>query len=126
MKLILTLIGALSVAGFAQSPAPLTARLTSPDGVSRTITLNGVGCTASICSRVVIKGKSEDGSMVEIPLATIASIKGSDVFVMKDGVERRLSLVKDFRVLYFTNPDGGTGKVDLTKIKSIEFLAPGK
>ncbi len=131
---MLLLIGALSSAAFNQpSPppklkqglvTPLGAKLTSLKGASRAIVLDGVGCSVSMCSRVVIKGKSESGSLVEIPLDTIASIKDSDVFVMKDGAERRLSLVPDFRVLYFTNSNGGTEKIDLAKIKSIEFLAP--
>jgi hypothetical protein len=130
MKMMLLVIGAVSLAAFDQPSAqpkpagpvtPLTAKLTSLNGASRAIVLDGVGCSVSMCSRIVIKGKAEDGSLVEIPLAKIASIKDSDVFVTKDGVERRLSLVKDFRVLYFTDPDGGTGKVDLSKIKSIEF-----
>jgi hypothetical protein len=135
MKLMLVVIGALSVAGFSQTSAPpkpvapissLTAKLTSLNGTSRAIVLDGVGCSVSMCSRVFIRGRSQDGSQEQILLNTIASIKDGKVFTLKNGSERHLSLVPDFRVLYFTNPDGDTEKIDLTKIKSIEFLAPAK
>jgi hypothetical protein len=45
---------------------------------------------------------------------------------MKDGTERRLAFVTDFRVLYLSNRIGLTEKLDLAKIRSIEFLDPGK
>jgi hypothetical protein len=135
MKLMLLVIGALGVVGFSQPTAPpkpagpvspLTARLTSLNGTSRAILLDGVGCSVSMCSRVFIRGKAKDGSQEQILLNTIASIKDGNVFTLKNGSERHLSLVPDFRVLYLTNPDGRVEKIDLTKTKSIEFLAPAK
>jgi hypothetical protein len=135
MKLMLLVVGALGVVGFSQPTAPpkpvgpvarLTAQLTSLNGTSRAIVLDGVGCSVSICSRVFIRGKVKDGSQEQILLNTIASIKDGNVFTLKNGSERHLSLVPDFRVLYLTNPDGGVEKIDLTKTKSIEFLALAK
>jgi hypothetical protein len=74
-----------------------------------------------MCSRVFIRGKAQDGSQEQILLDTIASIKDGNLFTLKNGAERHLSLVPDFRVLYLTNPDGSTEKVDLARIKAIEF-----
>lgn len=48
------------------------------------------------------------------------------LFVLNDGTERRLSLMSDFRVLYLANPLGGREKLDLARVKSVEFLAPPK
>jgi hypothetical protein len=48
------------------------------------------------------------------------------VIVLKNGTERHLTLIPDFRFLYFTNADGRRGKIDLAETKSVEFLAPAK
>jgi hypothetical protein len=45
---------------------------------------------------------------------------------MKDGTERRMGFVTDFRVLYVSDPDGRTEKLDLTTIRSLELLAPAR
>jgi hypothetical protein len=130
MKLMLLVIGALSLAAFNQPSAPpksvgsalLTAKLTALNGTSRAVVLDGVGCSVSICSRVFIRGKSQDGSQEQILLDTIASIRDGKVFLLKNGGERHLSLVPDFRFLYFTDPDGGTEKIDLAEVRSVEFV----
>jgi hypothetical protein len=104
------------------------AKITLPDGATRMVKLEGVGCAVSICSRTVIKGKTEGDSLVRTWLDSLAAIKDTTVdaavFVMKDGTEQRRSLVTDFRVLYLANRLGETEKLDLAKIKSIEFFAP--
>jgi len=41
---------------------------------------------------------------------------------MRDGTERRLAFVQDFRVLYVSNPNGRREKLDLTKVRSLKFL----
>ena len=108
----------------------MTARITLPNGVTRTVKLEGVGCTASICSRTAIKGKGEHDALVRAWFDSIAAIKDTTesdaLFVMKDGTQRRMSLVTDFRVLYLANPSGAAEKLDLAKAKSIEFLSPGR
>ena len=108
----------------------LTARVTAADGTSRTIKLEGVGCTESICSRVFIRSKSASGAPLQTWLDSVASIKDTSennaLFVMRDGTERRLSFVPDFRVLYVSNPNGRAEKLDLTKIRSLELLDSGK
>jgi hypothetical protein len=108
----------------------LTARITMADGSSRMARLEGVGCSASICSRTVIKSRAESESMVKTWLDSIAAIRdttASDaLFVLKDGSARRLSFVTDFRVMYLANRLGGTEKLDLARVKSVEFQAPSK
>ncbi len=108
----------------------LTARITMADGTSRTARLEGVGCSASICSRTTIKGKGESDSLVTSRLDSLSAIRDTTandaLFVMKDGTRRRLSLVTDFRVIYLENQGAGTEKVDLEKVKSVEFLTPLK
>lgn len=105
-------------------------RITLSDGATRTVKLEGVGCTASICSRTSIKGKAEHESIVKTWFDSIAAIKDTTdsdaLFVMKDGTQRRMSLLKDFRVLYIEGRNGTPEKLDLAKVKSIEFLAASK
>ena len=48
------------------------------------------------------------------------------LFVMRDGSELRLRLVPDFRVLYLIRANGVREKMDLAKIRSLEFLGSGK
>jgi hypothetical protein len=108
----------------------LTARVTAADGTSRTVRLEGVGCTESMCSRVFIRSKGDSGAPLRTWFDSIASIQDSTthdaLFVMKDGTERRLAFVPDFRILYVSNPNGRTEKLDLTTIRSLELLDSGK
>jgi hypothetical protein len=108
----------------------LTAKITTFDGASRIVTVDGVGCTASICSRTAIKGNTDGHILARSWLDAIVFIKdtteNSAVLVMKDGTERRISLVKDFRVLYFDPRFSGPRRLDIAKVKSVEFLAPAR
>ena len=105
----------------------LNARVTQPNGSTRTVTLDGVGCSMSMCSKVFIKGKDAGGNLVGTPLDSIASItvatKDMAVLVMKDGTQRHVALVPDFRVLYVTDRTGSNERIDLAKIRSVQFLA---
>jgi hypothetical protein len=107
----------------------LTARVTAVDGTSRPIKLEGVGCTESMCSRVFIRSKSATGAPLQTWLDSVASIKDATatdaLFVMKDGSERRLAMVPDFRVLYVSSSNGQAEKLDLAKIRSLKFLSNG-
>jgi hypothetical protein len=104
----------------------LTAKITMADGTVRMAALEGVGCSASICSRVAIKGKAE-GAAVTTPLDSIAAIRDTTangaLIVMKDGTRRRLTLLNDFRVLYLANRSRGARKLDIATVKSVEFIA---
>jgi hypothetical protein len=83
-----------------------------------------------MCSRVFIRSRNEQGAPLQTWLDSIASIKDTTerdaLFVMKDGTEQRLAFEADFRVLYVSSRNDGTQKLDLAKIRSIEFLDPGK
>jgi hypothetical protein len=104
--------------------APFEAKLSFRDGTTRTARLQGVGCSQSICSRTAIKG-NDSHALVKESLDSLAAIKDTTAngatFVSKNGSERRLSLVKDFRVLYLQTQSGGTEKVDLESVRSVEF-----
>ena len=111
--------------------APLGARMTFAYGQTRTVTLEGVGCSEALCSRVAVKTRAEgDSRVTRTWLDTIAAIKDitseAAVFVMKDGTARRLSVIHDNQFLYFENPNGTAGKINLAGVNVIEFLAPGR
>lgn len=123
----------LLIPAFASAPghlSGLTARITLPDGTIRMARIEGLGCSAAICSRVAIKGRAEGDSLVRFWLDGIAAIQdttGQDaLIVMKNGAAWRVSLVTDFRVLYLANQSPIPEKLDLGKIKSLEFLPPTK
>ena len=69
-------------------------------------------------------------SLVSFWLDSIAAIKDTTengaLLVMKNGTERRMTLVTDFRVLYLANGSRSSEKLDLAKIKSLEFLPSTK
>ena len=108
----------------------MMAKVVSSDGTTRTVRLEGWGCTESMCSRVFIRSKSENRAPLRTWFDSIAVIKNATatdaLFVMKDGTERRLPFVSDYRVLYVSNRIGLTEKLDLARIQSIEFVDPGK
>lgn len=108
----------------------LTARITMRDGEVRTVKLDGVGCAKAICSRTAIKGRVGDDTEVRTWLDSLAAIRVTNDhearFVSRDGTSRRMSLVTDFRVLYLADRLGGSRKLDLAKVGSIEFLSSGK
>ena len=108
----------------------LTARVVSLDGSSRTVRLDGIGCTESMCSRVFVRNESESRAPLQTWLDTIVSIKeiteNNALFAMKDGTERRLAFVSDFRVIYISDATGSGQKLDLGKIRSLEFTDSGK
>jgi hypothetical protein len=108
----------------------MTAKVTLTDGVTRTVKLEGVGCSVSLCSRTAISGRAEHDSIIKTWFDTVAEIRDTTdldaLFVMKDGTQRRMGLMTDFRVVYLASPAGAAEKVDLSKIKSIEFLAASR
>lgn len=108
----------------------MMAQVILADGSSRTVRLEGVGCSESMCSRVFIRSKGGSGAPLRTWIDSIASIKDTTdndaLFVMKDGTERRLAFVPDFRVLYVSSRTGGAEKLDLAKIRSLEFINSGK
>lgn len=119
----------LGAEGGRSSPSHLTGlsvTITAKDGRTRNIKLEGVGCTTSICSRTIMKAKAERDVLAKLWLDGIAAIRDTTdhdaLFVMRDGTEKRLALVKDFRVLYLAGESGHSEKIDIDATKSIEFL----
>jgi hypothetical protein len=108
----------------------LMARITLPNGTTDTVRLDGIGCTESICSRVLIKAKTAKNALVEMSFDSIVAIRDvredGALFVLKDHSEQRLSLVPDFRVLYLAKEGTRKEKLDLATIKSFEILRPGR
>jgi hypothetical protein len=108
----------------------LIARLTLPDGTNRTVILDGFGCSAAICSRVFVEGRTDKGSAAKIWIDGLSAIRditaNSAVFVMMDGTLQRLSLITDFRVLYLQEGSANPQKLDLSKIQSLQMVESAK
>ena len=120
-------------AGFGHS-SNLRVEITMPDGSSRSVVVQGVGCIVSMCSRVAVRSTESSTRLAAFgvhkemstwldSLAAIKDITKSDaLFVFKDGSTRRLSIVNGNRFFYFANAHFGSGKIDVMKVRSIEFL----
>lgn len=119
-------IGGAGSGADARYASQFEAKVSFRDGSVRTARLQGVGCTQSMCSRTVIKGEDGARRLVSSTFDSLSKIKDTTadaaLFVSKDGTEHRLSLVKDFRVLYLQRPSGGTEKLDLKSVTSVEFV----
>ena len=105
----------------------LRAKITLADGTARTVTLQGVGCTASMCSRVAVRDMKArvwlDG------LASVSKISQDGdagpvkaFFKFKNGTERTESVVADNRVLYLEGRFGRSEKLDLASLSEIAFI----
>lgn len=107
--------------------APLVATIRLANGSSRTVSLEGVGCSETLCSRVAVRSRIDgDAHVQRTRLDSLAAIrditKDGARFVFKDGTERRHSVVADNRVLYVVNQHGGETRIDLARIASVEFV----
>jgi len=78
-------------------------------------------------TKTVAREVGSDGSLVTTRLDHIAAIQETDsgqtLLALKDGTEQRMSLIRDFRVLYLAKADGGTEKLDLAQARSVQFAA---
>ncbi len=105
----------------------LPVRLTLLNGVEKTVTLEGVGCSISMCSRVRVRNTSAANVWLD-GVASVSSIKDTAsgtvkaVFNFKNGGEGQESVVAGNRVLYVTNGRGRQEKVDLGSVSRILFL----
>jgi hypothetical protein len=144
-KTLLTRIAILATIGFlggtgVASLAPhdleghrssLRATAIMTDGTARSITLQGVGCNASMCSRVAI----ENVKLERLWLDGLTSIRGisrrpagpvTARLRFKDGVERNESIVSSNRVLYIEGRAGATEKLDIASLARLDFLEDSK
>jgi hypothetical protein len=135
MSRMAAIVGLCLVAGIALANTPhndarhrssLRAKVTMADGTTRRITLHGVGCQESICSRV----RARDTKAGDVWLDGVASIRDisheptgpvTAVFRFKDGGERRTSIIEWHRVLYIEGRWGLTQKLDLARMSRLDF-----
>ena len=101
--------------------SPAIAIVTWPNGDSRTLRFEGVGCAISMCSRVRIQSKIKGSLAVKNTwldsVSSIEDITDHDaLFLFKDGSARRLPITLGNRFFYF-----GNGKIELGKLRSVEF-----
>jgi hypothetical protein len=118
---------ALVTGGQDARSVPLVATITLANGSSRTVSLEGVGCSETLCSRVVVMSRIDGERHVQrTRLDSLVAIKDITKdgarFVFKDGTERRQSVVSDNRVLYVVNQNGDKTRIDLARMASVEFL----
>lgn len=104
----------------------LRARATMLNGAVRTMTIQGVGCTERLCSRVRAKDTTADTVWLD-GLASIRAISHETegpvraLFTLRNGVERQASIIPANRVLYVQGRFGRTEKLDLASLTRIDF-----
>jgi len=103
-------------------------RLNVRDGSSQIVTLDGVGCDETICSRVAVNARSLGNVIANrTRFADIAAIRdiseAAATFVLKDGTTHQLSIVPDNRVLYVFDANHRPQKISLQRLTSVEFDA---
>ena len=104
----------------------LRATVTMTDGTTRAITLQGVGCSIAVCSRVRARDSKADdvwldglSAVRDISHNASGPIQASLTF--RDGTERQTSIVEDNRVLYVQGRFGRAEKLDLASLTRIDF-----
>ena len=95
--------------------------------MDRAVTLEGVGCDASMCSRVAIRGTKTDSIWLD-GLAAVTGIAAGDsagpvkaIFHFRNGAEREAYITAGNRVLYIRGRFGIAEKLDLGGIGRIDF-----
>jgi hypothetical protein len=104
----------------------LRATVTMADGTARPITLRGVGCPISMCSRVRARDIKADSVWLD-GLASVHEISHGGggqvnaIFKFRNGAERQASIIATNRVLYIAGNFGLTEKLDLGSVSRIDF-----
>ncbi len=125
----LCLLSTLSFARPHTDPAhrsALPVTLTLRDGTEWTASLQGVGCTESICSRVrALTGHWDsiwlDGLTHVRDISRNRSGQVRAVFAFRDGTERAASITETNRVLYLKDEHGRDRTVDLASLAQVDF-----
>jgi hypothetical protein len=105
----------------------LPIRVTKLNGVEKTVTLEGVGCPLSMCSRVRVRNTTAANVWLD-GVASVSSIRDTAsgavkaIFTLKNGEKSQESVVAGNRVLYVKDGHGQHEKLDLTNISQISFL----
>jgi hypothetical protein len=131
----IVVVGVVSLVGTFGSATPhndvrhrssLRATLTSVDGTARTVTLEGIGCSISMCSRVRAKDTNKDDVWLD-GLSSVRQISHDGhgpvqaIFRFRDGGERLASIVEGNRILYIRDGFSTTKKLDLASVTRIDF-----
>lgn len=131
--------------------SPVLVKIVFLNDTSRTVMLRGVGVNAGSSFRTHTLTVKTDGGASErrIWLDSIAAIQGTGTMrtrgseftvVLKDGKKIAAQFTGsncdgdidpnspdyDCRILYTHNEDDGDQKIDLQKVKSVEFLGPAR
>jgi hypothetical protein len=110
---------------FEGHQSSLHARVTAVDGTQRIITIEGVGCNESMCSRVVVNCVKTEGPWLD-SLASIRDITPNHdgsvnvTFRFRDGGASKTSIVPNNRVLYMAGL--WNKKIDLGSVTEVDFL----
>jgi hypothetical protein len=102
--------------------------LTPHSGPSRVATLEGVGCSEAICSRVRVRtrasGEERGETLVRFDeIVTIKSDKaGHATLDFVDGTSRRVVIPIENRVIYLLDDSDRTQRLDMRELESVEFL----
>jgi len=113
-------VGAATVSAAAHS-----VEITLRDGRRLRGSLDGVGCSETLCSRVAVRGRESGASgLTRTAFDTIdrmVSVGGGDAeFHLKDGTVRRIGVVQDNQVLYVLE-GGRARKVHLADVQAVSF-----
>ncbi len=116
--------GIASVEANVGHKTSLPAVLTMADRTTRAVTLEGVGCMATMCSRVRARENNSDSIWLD-GLTSIRQIHEANgavqaKFAFKNGIEREGSIMQDNRILYISRRLAAE-KLDLTRIRRIDF-----
>jgi hypothetical protein len=128
---VVCLVGGAGVASIPEVDneghrSSLRATVTMADGTARTVTLRGVGCPSSMCSRVRARDMKADNVWLD-GLASVREISHDAdgpvkaTFKFRNGAERQASIVAMNRVLYVAGRFGLAEKLDLGSVSKIDF-----
>jgi hypothetical protein len=104
----------------------LSVTLTLSDGTRHAATLQGVGCTQSMCSRVRAQDNNADTIWLD-GLVSVDQISGASsgplqvVLGFRDGTTRSATIRETNRILYLTDNHGHHRTVDLASLSQIDF-----
>lgn len=105
----------------------LPIRVTMLNGIERTVTLEGVGCPVSMCSRVRVRNTKANNVWLD-GVASVSGIQNGGlgtvkaIFNFKSGEQDQESVVSGNRVLYVKDGLGRREKLDLADVSQILFL----
>ena len=125
----LCLFSSLSFARPHDDPAHRSAlhvTLTLTNGTRHAATLQGVGCTEAMCSRVRAQDSQADSIWLD-GLASVRQISGAAsgplhvVLGFRDGTEHAASIRETNRILYLTDSHGHNRTVDMASLTQIDF-----